>query len=151
MQIQKGDTVQCIDSTNVSSLVEGQLYKVVETHRDNVREYVMVEGRDMYLAAARFQKAAPVLEDVVFNSHEIHLVVLRHAMDDFPLRLFKLEAMARAFAQQQTGDVPEEISESLGVFWPEAATPLQVGFVTFRYGSPVRYTLVKEFTDDPET
>lgn len=145
MKFQKLDKVQCIDSSNIP-LTEGSIYTVRDVTVDHGRELVLVDGFPLYYSAERFMKVIPAqMEDMVVNSHEIHLVVVRHSMDDFPIRLFKQEAMAKAFAEQQDGEIPEEVQEGLGPFWPEASTPLQVGVLTFRHGLPERYTLVKEF------
>jgi hypothetical protein len=151
VKFEKLDSVQCIDSSN-TPLVEGAVYRVRDVTVDRGRELVLADGFTLYYGADRFVKVgSPQPEDAVVNTHEVHLVILRHSMDDFPLRLFKEPHMAKAFAEQQDGEVPEEIQEKLGPLWPEASTPLQVGVLTFKYGSPDRYRLIKEFSLDTET
>ena len=76
------------------------------------------------------------------------LVVLRHAMDDLPIRLFETMDDAVAFARRVKGTPTARIRR---VFECDGSTPCSVAVVEFSApGDPVRMDTVKWFGDGNE-
>lgn len=71
------------------------------------------------------------------------LVMLRHEMDDIPVKLFKTRKAATKFAEKMQGMPWDELRT---VFKVDCSTPLHVSVTEFDgFGDPVAHDNVKDF------
>ena len=75
-----------------------------------------------------------------------YLVLLRHALDDIPVRLFARHRMAVKFAKS-LGWWP---SRKITKMFPDCDYPIAIDIVKFRDGKPVECESIREYEEETE-